>query len=218
MDPLPRFPLPRKLIRAAAVSLLAAAMAGCAGSLNMQVNSEVPTPVIQKVPLTVGVYYDPKFRAYAYKENSKDRPNWDIESGASQVALFNKILPSMFNKVVQVDGIHSAGVDGIIEPSVVDMQFAMPQETRSELYEAWIKYSIKLYSPSGQLLTEWPLTAYGKSTDKFLKSRQDGLSAAMTMALRDAGAKLALQFDKAADVRQWIASATVNCSANAGTC
>ena len=204
--------------RAVMISLVALAAAGCMNSLDMKVASKVPAPLVQKLPLTVGVYYGKHFRNYAYKENSKERPDWDVKTGASQVAMFNTILTSMFRKVVQVSNTHDPNVDGIIAPRIDDMQFALPTETRSELYEAWVKYDIQLYSPAGELLTRWPLTGYGKSVDKLLKTKKKALSAAITLALRDAGAKLALHFDKAADVRQWIASAAGNCTANAATC
>lgn len=204
--------------RTVLISLVALAMAGCMNSLDMNVATAVPKPLVQKLPLTVGVYFNKHFRNYAYTENSKERPHWDVKTGASQVAMFNTVLTSMFRKVVHVNSTRDAGVDGIIEPTIKDMQFALPQETRSELYEAWVKYNIQLYSPTGELLAQWPVTGYGKSVKKFLKTRKKGLTAAINLALRDAGAKLALHFDQSADVKQWIASATSTCTANAGTC
>jgi hypothetical protein len=218
MDPRTPARLRGNVARTVLIALVALAAGGCMNSMDMKVATDVPTPLVQKLPLTVGVYYNKHFRDYAYTENSKDRPNWDVKTGASQVAMFNTVLRSMFRKVVRVNSTRDPGVDGIIEPRIADMQFALPQETRSDLYEAWVKYKIQLYSPAGELLAQWPLTGYGKSVDKFLKTRKKGLTAAIDLALRDAGAKLALHFDKAADVKQWIASATGTCTANASTC
>lgn len=192
---------------------------GCSQSVKIKVDTQVPVPTVSRIPLNLGVYYDPALRSYAYTENTEDRPDWKIESGESQVALFDRILPSMFQAVTPATGTTGvAGVAGVIAPRVAEMQFALPAETKTELYEAWIKYQLQLYDSDGQLVAEWPVTGYGKAETAMLKSKDDGLSTAINLAMRDAGAKLALGFEQVQDVRRWLAQKTKDCKRYGDAC
>lgn len=201
--------------------LLLSLSSGCNQSLAIKVTSEVPTPLVNQIPLVMGVYYDEQFSNHVYRENSEDRPNWTIESGSSQVALFDKVLPSMFKEVQHVTAIDSSAniskVDAVLAPHIEEMQFALPRETKSGLYEVWIKYNIQLYNPDGSLIADWPLTAYGKSSVEFLKNRNAGLQAAIEVALRDVGAKLSLGFADVIEVKQWLASTVGECADSASS-
>ncbi len=192
-------------------------LSACDQSLTMEAKTDVPTPLAIKLPLNMGVYYDDAFRNYVYEENSEDRPNWTIKSGTSQVELFDRVLPSMFQNISYIENIQGnlgTNVDGILAPEVEEMQFALPRETKSDLYEVWIKYKIKLLSPNGDLVADWPVTGYGKSSIEFLKSRDKGLQSAINSAFRDAGAKFALNFVRIPPIRQWLADIPEICNSN----
>ena len=195
--------------------LLLPFLANCSSSLKMVIDSEVPIPVVTKLPLTMGIHYDENFRTFIYSEDSEDRQEWVIDSGTSQVALFDQILPAMFENTTYVDGISAASsdlpVDAVLSPSIDDIQFSLPRETRLDIYEVWIKYKVSIFDNQGQHITDFPLTAYGKSSTEFMKSRDDGLSTAMELALRDAGAKMVLGFTRDSGVREWLASAVGEC-------
>jgi hypothetical protein len=207
--------------RAARILLLActALAAACTQSVSIRVDSDVPVPTVARIPLDMGVYYDAALRDYAYTEDTEDRPDWRIESGASQVALFDRILPSMFQSVATAQSTAGvAGVAGVVAPRVAEMQFALPTETKTDFYEAWIKYQLQLYDADGQLVAEWPVTGYGKAETKLLKGKDEGLAAAINLAMRDAGAKLALGFEQVPDVRRWLALKTKDCNRYGDAC
>ena len=197
----------RRPVICALLLLLAGA---CASSLNLKVESEVPTPVVTRLPLDIGVYYEDKFRNYTYKEDSAERRNWSIDSGASQVAMFEQILPSMFRSVKQLSAAPSPGenynVDAILVPNIEEMQFSLPSETKLDLYEVWIKYRIGLYDNQGQHITDIPLTAYGKTSTQFLQGRDKAMESSMAQALRDAGARMALGFSRDKVVQEWLSA------------
>jgi hypothetical protein len=182
-------------------------LAGCTSSFNLQTQAQVPTPVVSQLPLTMGIYYDDNFRHYVYEENTDDRKNWHIDNSKSRIALFQQILPSMFQKVQEVSGTSATAgeqVDAILSPQVEEMQLSLPKETYSDLYEAWIRYKIQLFQPDGELIAEWPLTGYGKAEKGFFNNRSKGLNSAIDQALRDIGAKLAIGFSKQEAVRRWL--------------
>jgi hypothetical protein len=192
-------------------------LSACNQSLTMEAETDVPTPLVSKLPLNMAIYYDEQFRNYIYEENSEDRQNWAIKSGASLVELFDSVLPSMFENVSHIDNISTdldTGVDGILAPEVSEMQFALPRETKSDLYEVWIKYSVKLLDTEGELIADWSITGYGKSSTEFLKSRDKGLQAAINSAFRDAGAKFALNFARVPPIRQWLADKPSFCASS----
>ena len=180
-------------------------LAACEQSISLRVDSEIPTPVIARMPVTMGILYRDELRNYVYEENSDERPNWKIDSGSSHIALFEQILGSMFEQTKEVAGTDSdATVDAVLAPSVAEMQFALPAETKSDFYEAWIKYDVELYNRDGSPIANWSVTGYGKSSTEFMKSRDKGLNAAVNQALRDAGAKFALGFSRVEEVGAWI--------------
>ena len=180
-------------------------LAACEQSVSLKVDTEIPTPVIARMPVKMGVFYRDELRNYIYEENSEDRPNWKIDSGSSHVALFNQIISSMFVETKEVGGTTAdTTVDAVLSPSVAEMQFALPAETKTDFYEAWVKYNMELYNRDGSRIANWSVTGYGKSSTEFMKSRDKGLNAAVNQALRDAGAKFALGFRKVADVSSWL--------------
>ena len=180
-------------------------LAACEQSMSLRVDSEIPTPVIARMPVTMGILYRDELRNHVYEENSDERPNWKIDSGSSHIALFEQILGSMFEQTKEVAGTDSdATVDAVLAPSVAEMQFALPAETKSDFYEAWIKYDVELYNRDGSPIANWSVTGYGKSSTEFMKSRDKGLNAAVNQALRDAGARFALGFSRVEEVGAWL--------------
>ena len=180
-------------------------LAACEQSVSLKVDTEIPTPVIARMPVKMGVYYQDELRNFVYEENTEERPNWKIESGSSHVALFEQILSSMFVETKEVAGTAAnSTVDAVLLPSVAEMQFALPPETKTDFYEAWVKYKIELYNQDGSPIANWSVTGYGKSSSEFMKSRDKGINAAVNQALRDAGAKFALGFSRVEEVSAWL--------------
>ena len=191
-----------------AVSLLLI-LTACEQSMTLRVESEIPTPVIERIPVKIGVFYQDELRNYVSEENSDERPKWKIESGSSHVDLFEQILSSMFQEVIEVAGTTAvATLDAVLAPSVAEMQFALPAETKTDFYEAWVKYDMELYNQDGSRIANWSVTGYGKSSTEFMKSRDKGLNAAVNQALRDAGAKIALGFPMVAEISAWLEQKT----------
>ena len=181
------------------------ALAACEQSVSLKVDTEIPTPVISRMPVKMGVFFSDEMRNYIFAENSEDRPNWKIESGSSHVALFDQIISSMFVETKEVAGTSAdTTLDAVLAPSVAEMQFALPEETKTDFYEAWVKYNMELYNRDGSRIAGWSVTGYGKSSTEFMKSRDKGLNAAVNQALRDAGAKFALGFHRVEDVSAWL--------------
>jgi hypothetical protein len=189
--------------------LVVLTLGGCLGA-NVQMQGEIPTPLVNRLPLRVGLYLEPALVQYVFEEKIQDHGDWRVEVGPMQTKLFRQIASAMFVEAVPVDSVSppDPNLDAVLAPTIADFQIAIPSQTRSEFYEVWIKYTMRLYDTHGTLIAEWPLTAYGKANrgDFGFMDNSDKLAirqATMT-ALRDAGAFLALRFTTVPEVRSWL--------------
>lgn len=187
-------------------------LGGCGGA-NVLVQTTVPTPLVDPLPLTMGVHFGETLTDYVHEEDLELYGKFRIELGSTQVPVFERVFDAMFARTVRMESIDApnAGVDAIIEPVFEELQFSIPAQTRSDFFEIWIKYKIDIYAPDGELLSSWPLPAYGKSNSRnfgFMESSSDlGLNEATVWALRDAAAHLAFYFPEKDEIKSLTAQA-----------
>ncbi|HCU88410.1 MAG TPA: hypothetical protein DGR97_00610 [Gammaproteobacteria bacterium] len=178
---------------------------GCSRSLTIQVDNTVPAALIESLPLTVAVYYHNSLRTHSYRENSEERANWSIATGSSQIAMFEQVWASTFNTVISLPQLPDAdsplSADLIVVPKIKEMQLGTPEETFFDFYEAWISYEISLLTAAGIPIENWEIVSYGKAEKKRFSSRSTGLNDAISLALRDAGAKLSTGIRKQGTIR-----------------
>lgn len=198
MIPVARFPL-----------LLAfAVMAGCGGA-SVSVPPELPVPLVERLPLVMGVHLDEPLLNYVHEEELESGGKWTIELGSAQTTMFDHLLSGMFDAVRPVAEPEAPGgeVDAVLVPSIEEVQFSTPDQTRTEYFEVWVRYRFALHDRDGSLIGEWPLTAYGKANAGHygMNSREPALQAAGLAALRDAMAFFTVQFRSVPPVQSWLA-------------
>ena len=116
----------------------------------------------------------------------------------AQVSLFNQVFASLINVV---DG-RDTNVDLYIVPEVIDFQYSAPAETQLKQYEIWIKYRLKINNGANQKIADWVIKGYGKTPTSLMSSSGRAFNAAATVALRDVGAQLAIQFHRHKVIQQ----------------
>lgn len=188
--------------------VLASLMLAACGVNNVVIQGSFPTPNINKLPLTVAVYYDEALTEFAYIEYTETgNEEYNIASGQSHVELFNAVLPAMFDSVVQVDSIEAAsalGVDAVFAPLIEEFQLALPAKTKLDVYEVWIKYNMRLMTKEGDYIADWVLTSYGKTPTESLRSAEAAINEAAVVALRDLASSFSLSFTQVPEVRDWL--------------
>jgi hypothetical protein len=191
--------------------MMLATLCACAAS-TVEVSGSYPSPTIQRIPLTLGVYYSDALRNYTYTERSQTGDDeYYVESGQTHMELFNTVLPAMFENVVLLDDPAQAdamGVDAIFMPSIDEFQLGMPQKTRLEAYEVWVKYNMRLTGTDGSYIADWVMTAYGNATVGGLSTAESGINDAAVAALRDLASNFSISFTAVPDVRDWLARRT----------
>lgn len=191
-----------------------ALLAGC-GVTTIDITGSYPSPLVSKLPLTMGVYYDSDFSNHSFTEinDSTGKDQYIVNSGSSQVELFNTMLPAVFQNVVELDTLDAAGqhpeLDAILVPTIEEFQLGLPEKTKLNAYEVWIKYNMRLTQGNGDSIADWVMTAYGKSPQENFQSTEEGVNNATVVALRDLAANFSLEFTQIPEVNQWLKEKSV---------
>ncbi len=191
-------------------------LSGC-GSNQVIVQGEFPTPLIEKLDQTLGVYYEDEFKSHEIFDEAKSRgqSDWRIKTGEAQIRLWNLIFSGVFSKTLTLAERPSSekpaeGVDLVIIPHVEELQYAIPSHTQIKVYEIWMRYRFELINTTGEPLGDWKMTAYGKTPQNLVmgieggQSKEEAINLAAIMALRDAGAHFVTSFREAEPIALWL--------------
>lgn len=197
-------------IRGRSTILYLAGLLTACGASNVVIQGNFPTPNINKIPLSVAVFYDDALREFSYMEYSETgREEINIESGDSHIRLFDAVLPAMFERVVTVNTLEEAtnqDVHAVFAPAIEEFQLALPAKTKLEVYEVWIKYNMRLLTSEGDYIADWVLTSYGKTPTETFRTVENGINEAAVVALRDLASSFSLSFAQVPEVRDWLSS------------
>jgi hypothetical protein len=200
----------RSRLQLTAIVMLAALLSGC-GPAEVVVQGNFPPPTIEKLPLTIGIWFDQDFSNHEFYDEAKSRKesSWLVKTGEAQVQMWDSLLSGMFEQVVPMVGRPGPGqmnpsVDAVFIPEVAELQYALPAQTNVKVYEIWIRYRLQLVTTGGDPIAEWSMPAYGKTPTAFLQTDQGAVNLAAVMALRDAGANFATGFPRVPEVQAWL--------------
>ena len=210
--------------RKVALLCLTLVIAGCS-SKQVIVEGNFPEPLLDPLPITMGVIYPPAFAQHEFFDEAKGRAesDWLVKTGEAQVAFWDILLGGLFQEVVHIDSwetVQSEGerIDGVLIPSIAELQYTVPTHTNVKIYEIWMRYEFRLadiaaihqqddgslsFKPDDRL-AQWPITAYGKTPTAFLQSDEEAVNLAAVVALRDAGAHFITTFGRTPEVAAWL--------------
>ncbi len=195
-----------KVAQASLLLSIVTLLVGCAGA-KVAVPTQFPVPLVEKVPLPIGLYLDEALLAYTHRESLEKRGDWEIELGSAQPSMFANLLDGMFvgHRLVKQVAARHRDVAGVLAPSIEEVQFATPEQSRSDYYEVWLRYRFKLHDNQGAELGDWELTAYGKAHKQNHAGTGSALQDAAMAACRDAMAFFTQQFATVPAVQAWLA-------------
>ena len=184
---------------------IVALLVGCAGA-KVAVPTQFPVPLVEKVPLPIGLYLDEALLAYTHRESLEKRGDWEIELGSAQPSMFANLLDGMFvgHRLVKQVAARHRDLAGVLAPSIEEVQFATPEQSRSDYYEVWLRYRFKLHDNQGAEVGDWELTAYGKAHKQNHAGAGSALQDAAMAACRDAMAFFTQQFATVPAVQAWL--------------
>ncbi len=180
-----------------------ALITGCARSVT--VLSDFPEPVVEPLPLAVGIRYPAELAEYVHVKDPMMDAEWTIRLGEANMKMFRALFAGMFDEMVELEGTTAgegaAGVDIIIEPKLEELEFTVPRQSGNDQYTVWLLYNLRILSPEGSLISDWRVTAYGQQDEGSMgTSAEESMKAAAITALRDAAASIILGFPSAPGV------------------
>jgi hypothetical protein len=185
-----------RLLERAPLLLIAAAFAGC-GGVNVATESSVPVPLVDPLPVTVGIYYSPEF---SQAKHSEERwgTDWTADLGPYHVHMADKLFAAEFRETVPVADIKSLPANpsykAIIEPRIEQFSFITPRDTGAKYFAVTIRYRLNVYAPDGALADSLTFTGYGSNGAGSGMTSTKPMVAATKAAMRDAAAKFLVQF------------------------
>jgi hypothetical protein len=183
-------------------AVAALSLGACAGSKSITIEQTFPTVVAQPREVRAVLVFDQAFRTFVAHPVDKV----EIAIGTAQVELLSKAFRGLFTQVEVVSSRAEVppGTDLVIVPSVREVQLSVPSESYLSVYEMWIKYALEIETGEGVPVDSWFLPAYGKTPDSMMLSRGSAIEEATIVALRDAGAKLLLDFYRIPAIHGWM--------------
>jgi hypothetical protein len=199
-------PLLSRIRNASHVSALAAALSlgGC--SSQVIVESAFPSPLVDPLPVRMGILIPEELYDYIYTEEIPDQSLWTIALGDANVAMLEPLFAKMFRETQKVDAIPVAAnadsLDGVLQPTLEKFEFDVPVGERDKFVEVWMQYQLTLYEPNGDMVVAWPVSGYGKS--ELGRDREDAVQRAAIVAMREVGATISTKFAQQPQVSTWL--------------
>jgi hypothetical protein len=180
-------------------------LGGCSSSVIVE--SEFPVPLVEPLPVTMGVIFDDELYNFIYTEDIPEQSTWTIALGDANIAMLEPLFDTMFAAVeivqeVPADSAGATRLDGVLQPALEKFEFDVPIGERDEFVEVWMQYKLTLYEPDGEVVTEWPVSGYGKS--ELGRDREDAVRRAAIVAMREVGATISTKFAEQPQISYWL--------------
>jgi hypothetical protein len=191
------------IIRPALAAICLGLLSACTAT-RLTTRAQLPPPLIEQLPVRVGVHYSKEFREYVHRE-TRGTIEYEINLGPAHVTNLDWLLKAMFRDIVPVeDPTRVAGVAPplafVLEPRFEEYSFLTPKDVAGEAFIVTIRYLLTLYDGNGARVDSFTLTGYGREKAHTLASKEP-LAIATQRAMRDAGAKVAVELTDQESVR-----------------
>jgi hypothetical protein len=186
------------------ITVLVSMLSGC--STSIWVEADFPQPLVEQLPVSMGLILDDDLLDYVHYEELPRQAAYTIQIGEANELMLVQLFESMFTDlteynefpVIQSDSVE---IDGVLWPELERFEFDVPIGQRDQFVEVWIQYLVKLYETDGQLVTEWPVSGYGKAE---MIDREVALNRAIVVAMREVGATISTKFTDQPELQDWL--------------
>jgi len=162
---------------------------------------------VTRIPVVVGFHLPAAFREAVHREE-RDGVEYVIEIGAAQTAGFGRLMNALFTRSVAVSSPDAAAATDRGDPrrARAGARGSLVRDagaTRARrCTRVSLKYRINAYRPNGEFVDSWSFTGYGTQAGSSVPGQGKGLlQKAAAVAMRDAGAKIAVEMREQAIVR-----------------
>ena len=192
-----------KLLRCCSLAV-GALVIGC--SAEVVVESKFPTPLVEPLPVHMGVIYSKELHNYIYTEDLPEQSLWTIDLGDANLAMLQPLFSKMFTETREVSAVPTTpadgALDGVLEPNLKKFEFDVPTGERDKFVEVWMQYELTLYEPNGDKVVTWPVSGYGKA--ELGRNREEAVQRAAIVAMREVGATISTKFADQPQISTWL--------------
>ena len=190
-------------LRAVLAALCLGLLAGCT-TTSLETKAQLPPPLLEQLPVRVGIHYSEEFSKYVHKE-TRGSIDYEVNLGPAHVTNLDWLLKAMFRELVHVeDPTRISGISPplafVLEPKFEEYSFLTPKDVAGEAFIVTIRYLLTVYDGSGARVDSFTFTGYGREKARTLASKEP-LALATQRAMRDAGAKVAVELTDQDSVR-----------------
>jgi hypothetical protein len=190
-------------LRAVLAATGLALLAGCT-TTSLETKAQLPPPLLEQLPVRVGIHYSEEFSKYVHKE-TRGSIDYEVNLGPAHVTNLDWLLKAMFRELVHVeDPTRISGISPplafVLEPKFEEYSFLTPKDVAGEAFIVTIRYLLTIYDGSGARVDSFTFTGYGREKARTLASKEP-LALATQRAMRDAGAKVAVELTDQDSVR-----------------
>ena len=200
---MPIVPPMLKLLRCCSLAA-GALLIGC--SSEVVVESKFPTPLVEPLPVRMGIIYSEELHNYIYTEELPEQSVWTIDLGDANLAMLQPLFSQMFSETREVSAVPTTPadgqLDGVLEPNLKKFEFDVPVGERDKFVEVWMQYELTLYEPNGDKVVTWPVSGYGKS--ELGRNREEAVQRAAIVAMREVGATISTKFADQPQISTWL--------------
>ena len=125
----------------------------------MIVESKFPSPLVEALPVRMGIIIPAELYNYIYQEEIRDESLWTIALGDANVAMLNPLYSKMFRETRKVNAVPTdESLDGVLKTTLEKFEFDVPVNEKNKFVEVWIQYQLTLFEPNGNQVVVWPVS------------------------------------------------------------
>lgn len=175
-------------------------LAACGGTktpVRLDINSEVPKPVIAQLPVTAGIVFAEELTRYQTIEEQQNGKRWQIDLGSANKTVLSEIFGTLFTTLVEKPDVATAAQaepDFILVPSIDDYSMLSASDSGSKFYAVSMRHFIDVYDAAGKRAARVEVNSYGRERRGGVMSNgMSEIDAATDDAFRDLAVTLITQ-------------------------
>ncbi len=159
----------RQWVQGFVVVMAALLTAACGNSTprRVDVNSDIPTPVIDKLPLTAGVVFNENLTRFTTTEQQQNGKKWQIGLGNTNRKVLSDIFTSLFENVVELPDAKAAttasqNIEFTLVPRIDDYSMLSAGDAGGKFYAVSMRHFIDIYNAAGERADTMEVNSYGR--------------------------------------------------------
>ncbi len=159
-------PIPSRIRSLRVWSAIAAGVLLAACSSNVIVESKFPSPLVEALPVRMGIIIPEELYNYIYTEEIRDESLWTIALGDANVAMLKPLYSKMFQETRKVDAVRrpTSRSTACSKTTLEKFEFDVPSTRRTSSSKSGFNTSSRCSSRTGTWSLRGPSADMGSTS------------------------------------------------------